>query len=471
MHSLKKVMLLTIIFILVAAIVLPATVSLLENFNISSQNIFNFLSAVTDSMIVKASDTDYEYSGNLIILYGKDEQSGVMTKDGVYIHSRGGDKVLEYSLNGSEFIEFEKDNNGWKPDSSGYTNQFELTKKVNTVIVREKESKAIFLRGLIVNYNGFLIAIQNARAGHSKGDIVYLLNKDNEGDLEYSIDGENNFYDVKNLYWNNKVQGGELYKDRIVIRNKETKEIVYETPKIGEIEEKYVYENGKTRVRFNVNGDTKDETHYTYSINGEKNNGNSITVETDSDIKLEAYTNKEFTTQNASKDIQVKVVNVKSPSIEVDEANDVYIKEGIIENDRLENIYYCIDDVEYRVYTKKIKLEEGTHTIKAYQITSENKVKSDIETVNVTIEGKKPEDNNQTNKDEENNKEENEQMNKDENTNNANNKNDGTDNEQKNVLKSENKNIPKTGDAISIYAVAIFVIITLNLVVRKKRKK
>lgn len=427
-------------------------------------------------MIVKASDTDYSYSGNLHIAYGVQSQQG----DSEYIHvySRGGDKVLEYSLNGSEYIEFENgDSGGVRPWSSGYTNNFELNQKVNTIIVREKESKNIFLRGLIIKNNDSFIILQEARAGHDKGDKIYMINS-NDIDSEYSMDGGNNFSDVEYVLWRGNIAESEkLYEDTIIIRNKESKDVIYETPKIGQIEEEYIYENGKTTIKFNANGDAKDATSYTYTINEEKLSGNNIVIENDSNIKLEAYTNKEFIEQTVQKEIQAKVINVEKPSIELDDEDNLVLNNGNIINDELGNIYYSINDGEYMLYTEKISLQPGTHTIKAYQVTKEYEVKSLTETKEIKIE-EKIEDNNQENEDNQNNDKENnnsEEIEKEEN--NEQTSNEKADKEQINdeytydEQKAEEEKSPKTGDNAFSYIIAIFVIILLNIVIKQKKRK
>ena len=187
MKKIGKIIIINIIFAILSIVVLPITINLMDVLNIKYSTIYKFLSSITDSMIVKASDTDYEYSGNMHIRYGYMSYSS--TEEGIHVWSRGGDKVLEYSLMGNKYAEFEyKDEYGMDSESSGSTKFFDLTDKVTTVSVREKETKNIYLRGLIIkNGDGFII-IQDARAGHDKGDSIYTLNNGVNNEAEYSID-------------------------------------------------------------------------------------------------------------------------------------------------------------------------------------------------------------------------------------------------------------------------------------------
>ena len=550
MKKIKKIVVCSIVFFMLSMTILPITTILVENLKINSKAILNFLSNITDSMIVKASDTDYEYSGNMYIRYGYTSYSS--TEEGIHVWSRGGDKVLEYSLMGNEYAEFEyKDEYGMDPESSGSTEFFDLTDKVTTVSVREKETKNIYLRGLIIkNGDGFII-IQDARAGHDKGDLIYTLDNGVNNEAEYSIDINHvKFEDI--LDYPKKVEDGKLFKDNIIIRDKNTKEIIYKSPELGEIEESITYENGQTKVDFAVNGDAKDRTSYTYILNGEEFTGNSVTLKEDATLKLKAHTDKEFTDQTIEKDINVKVIKTEKPTIKIDEEDNLILTQGVIENDELANIYYSIDNETEKVYTDKVKLEVGTHKIKAYQITKNYQIKSLDETKEVTIkepaktekptiqmdkennliltqgkiendeladiyysvndgkykkytgkvkfevgiykikayqvtkkyqiksdiaeaeitveDNKEPEIKPNEDKNPSNNNDNNKDLSNDEQNNNTNSNEENKNTETEKQKSSENKNIPKTGDMIMIYVVVLFVIITLNIVINRKRK-
>lgn len=551
MKKIGKIIIINIIFAILSIVVLSITINLMDVLNINYSTIYKFLSSITDSMIVKASDTDYEYSGNMHIRYGYMSYSS--TEEGIHVWSRGGDKVLEYSLMGNKYAEFEyKDEYGMDSESSGSTKFFDLTDKVTTVSVREKETKNIYLRGLIIkNGDGFII-IQDARAGHDKGDSIYTLNNGVNNEAEYSIDINHvKFEDILD-YPPKKVADGKLFKDNIIIRDKNTKEIIYKSPELGEIEESITYENGQTKVNFAVNGDAKDRTSYTYILNGEEFTGNSATLKEDTTLKLKAHTDKEFTDQTIEKDVNAKVIKTEKPTIKIDEENNLILTQGTIENDELANIYYSIDnetekvytgkvklevgthkikayqitknyqiksldetkeviikelvktekptiqmdkennliltqgkiendeladiyysvnDGEYKKYTGKVKFEVGTYKIKAYQITKKYEIKSDIAEVEVTIENnKEPEVKPNEDKNQSNNNDNNKDLSNDEQNNNTNSNEENKNTETEKQKSNENKNIPKTGDMIMIYVVVHFVIITLNIVINRKRK-
>ena len=469
MKKIKKIVVCSIVFFMLSMTILPITTILVENLKINSKAILNFLSNITDSMIVKASDTDYEYSGNMYIRYGYTSYSS--TEEGIHVWSRGGDKVLEYSLMGNEYAEFEyKDEYGMDPESSGSTEFFDLTDKVTTVSVREKETKNIYLRGLIIkNGDGFII-IQDARAGHDKGDLIYTLDNGVNNEAEYSIDINHvKFEDI--LDYPKKVEDGKLFKDNIIIRDKNTKEIIYKSPELGEIEESITYENGQTKVDFAVNGDTKDRTSYTYILNGEEFTGNSATLKEDTTLKLKAHTDKEFTDQTIEKDINVKVIKTEKPTIKIDEEDNLILTQGAIENDELADIYYSVNDGKYKKYTGKVKFEVGIYKIKAYQVTKKYQIKSDIAEAEVTVkDNKEPEVKPNEDKDPSNNNDNNKDLSNDEQNNNTNSNEEKKNTEIEKQKVNENKNIPKTGDMIMIYVVVLFVIITLNIVINRKRK-
>ena len=379
MKRIEKIIIINIIFVILGIVILPITINLMGVLNIKYSTIYKFLSSITDSIIVKASDVDYGYSGNLYI---SNENYWSSTEDvAVYVYSKSGKGgFLEYSLNDSNFVEFE-----YGTSYSESTKYFELKTTINTIVVRDRDTKNIYLKGIIINNDKGCLTLQNAVVGHDKGNEIYKLRNNNIEDNEYSIDDGTTFNDVPNYRASGKINIEDLFNNKIIIRNKNTKEIIYKSPKLGEIEERITYENGQTKVNFAVNGDAKDKTSYTYILNGEEFTGNSVTLKEDATLKLKAHTDKEFTDQTIEKDINVKVIKTEKPTIKIDEEDNLILTQGAIENDELANIYYSIDNETEKTYTGKVKLEVGTHKIKAYQITKNHQIKSLDETKEVII--------------------------------------------------------------------------------------
>ena len=379
MKRIEKIIIINIIFVILGIVILPITINLMGVLNIKYSTIYKFLSSITDSIIVKASDVDYGYSGNLYI---SNENYWSSTEDvAVYVYSKSGKGgFLEYSLNDSNFVEFE-----YGTSYSESTKYFELKTTINTIVVRDRDTKNIYLKGIIINNDKGCLTLQNAVVGHDKGNEIYKLRNNNIEDNEYSIDDGTTFNDVPNYKVSGKINIEDLFNNKIIIRNKNTKEIIYKSPELGEIEESITYENGQTKVNFAVNGDAKDKTSYTYILNGEEFTGNSVTLKEDATLKLKAHTDKEFTDQTIEKDINVKVIKTEKPTIKIDEEDNLILTQGAIENDELANIYYSIDNETEKTYTGKVKLEVGTHKIKAYQITKNHQIKSLDETKEVII--------------------------------------------------------------------------------------
>jgi hypothetical protein len=546
MKRIEKIIIINIIFVILGIVILPITINLMGVLNIKYSTIYKFLSSITDSIIVKASDVDYGYSGNLYI---SNENYWSSTEDvAVYVYSKSGKGgFLEYSLNDSNFVEFE-----YGTSYSESTKYFELKTTINTIVVRDRDTKNIYLKGIIINNDKGCLTLQNAVVGHDKGNEIYKLRYNNIEDNEYSIDDGTTFNDVPNYKVSGKINIEDLFNNKIIIRNKNTKEIIYKSPELGEIEESITYENGQTKVNFAVNGDAKDKTSYTYILNGEEFTGNSVTLKEDATLKLKAHTDKEFTDQTIEKDINVKVIKTEKPTIKIDEEDNLILTQGAIENDELANIYYSIDNETEKTYTGKVKLEVGTHKIKAYQITKNHQIKSldetkeviikepvktekptiqmdkennliltqgkiendeladiyysvndgeykkytgkvkfevgiykiktyqvtkkyqiksDIAEAEVTVkDNKEPEVKPNEDKNPSNNNDNNKDLSNDEQNNNTNSNKENKNTEIEKQKVNENKNIPKTGDMIMIYVVVLFVIITLNIVINRKRK-
>lgn len=171
------------------------------------------------------------------------------------------------------------------------------------------------------------------------------------------------------------------------------------------------------------------------------------------------------------KDINVKVIKTEKPTIKIDEEDNLILTQGKIENDELADIYYSVNDGEYKKYTGKVKFEVGIYKIKAYQVTKKYQIKSDIAEAEITVEyNKKPEVKPNEDKNPSNNNDNNKDLSNDEQNNNTNSNEENKNTETEKQKSNENKNIPKTGDMIMIYVVVLFVIITLNIVINRKRK-
>ena len=549
MKKIKKIMICTIVFLMLNIIALPVLTILIQDLNINSNSVLKLLLNITDSLIANASHVDFEYSGNIYFANGKGWWADATEEEGIYIYSTSAKgRLLEYSINGGEFTKFESEGYG----SSYGTSVLSLPYNVNMVKVRDMETKKICVKALVINSQDYKIAIQDGFPIASAIDGAGLYTIINRNDIEYSINNGIDFQELSSSVWTSKIDVEDLFKNKIIVRNKNTKEVIYKSPELGEIEESITYENGQTKVNFAVNGDAKDRTSYTYILNGEEFTGNSATLKEDTTLKLKAHTDKEFTDQTIEKDVNAKVIKTEKPTIKIDEENNLILTQGVIENDELANIYYSIDNETEKTYTGKVKLEVGTHKIKAYQITKNHQIKSldetkeviikepvktekptiqmdkennliltqgkiendeladiyysvndgeykkytgkvkfevgiykikayqvtkkyqiksDIAEAEITVEdNKEPEIKPNEDKNPSNNNDNNKDLSNDEQNNNTNSNEENKNTETEKQKSSENKNIPKTGDMIMIYVVVLFVIITLNIVINRKRK-
>lgn len=382
MKKTKKVLLIMIIFSIVGITIFPVFNIIFEKLNISKNGLWTILDKITDTAIVRASDTDYEYEGNLYLSWYEpgmywphdEEYNGV----GIYIYKAWASPTLEYSVNDSEFKEFEVQDFG--------TYVLNLDKDVNTVISREKNTQDIVQKALVIKKDDFYIVFQHATVGHNKGNYVYTLYADKDENIEYSLNNGETFYKIENYrldgtiprtYWpaQNKVNDSEtLFDDKIIVRNSVTKDIMYQTPNlvdIDEITENYSYEDGKTKVKFSINNEKEYKTKYFYVIDNQEFEGDEIELEENKNIKLKVVAEIDFMEQEIEKDIEVKVVNVEKPTVNVNEANELEIIPGEIINDELEGIYYSIDEKDEQKYNGKVelKLEPGEYELNAYQKT------------------------------------------------------------------------------------------------------
>ena len=199
------------------------------------------------------------------------------TTDEVKFNIYAGDsnKNLQYSLDGGEYIDFEKFSNYHQASDS--TNFFNVSGKYNLVTVRDKDTKDIYLKGVIINNGIESVVIQHAVVGiYYTGSSVkkflpygYGDNDKETRDIEISIDNGKTFCDIPSgvqLMYN---ISGEMFSDYVIVRYKDTQEIIYQTPNVGEVEEEYVYENGKTKISFARNDLDASKTSYEYIIDGE----------------------------------------------------------------------------------------------------------------------------------------------------------------------------------------------------------
>ena len=511
MNRIKKIVIISIIMAVLSVIVIPLLTNLNQIVTINFGNIYKILSKVTDSIIVKASD-DYINAGNMLFITDEQQTYPMYYDDcseGVRLYTviTPLDQVqYEYSLNDAEFTELEYPSYG--------STLLNLTKDANTVVVRRVDNKKIDCKALIVKdqKGGYIILLKKFNRW-DEGTNIYTLNYGYQLGYkelyEYSMDGGNtyhNIYDLWTRYYfeefsNNSINGANLFDEKIIVRDRETGEIVYKTPELEDIEATYTYENGKTIVNFKQDGFEENETSYEYEINGETYTGTSLETEEDLHVKLRVSAYKEFTDINAEKDIDVKVVKVGVPNINNDN-NSVEITEGEIENDELGDIYYSINGGEYQKYTDKLTLEGGTYIIKAYVVSKNNEIiGEEIEeeiTIEETSDDEPNEDNNnddnnnednnnednqkedenkasdnEEKKDEDQEKESNEDINSDEQK--ENNKNEEDNNKKSEIKKQENninaKSIsPKTSDNI-VKVICIFaVIVVINIIIVNKKR-
>ena len=152
------------------------------------------------------------------------------TASGIYIYKAWANPLLEYSVNDSEFKDFEIAKLG--------TRVLNLDKKSNTVICREKQTKDIVLKDLIVNMGDYYVVFHSATVGHNKGNYVYTIKATSVKDIEYSLDNGKTFNTIQAYplnpehgttftYYpsNNKLNSSQkILSDQIVIRNSITNE-------------------------------------------------------------------------------------------------------------------------------------------------------------------------------------------------------------------------------------------------------
>lgn len=441
-----------------------------QRYKINFGAIFDILDMFTDSMIVKASD-DYIYAGNMLFITDEQQAYPMHYDDysqGVRLYTviTPLDEVqYEYSLNNAEFKELEYPEYG-----SALLN---LDKDANTVVIRRKENKKIDGKALIIkDGNGGYIILLRKFNRWDEGANIYTLNYGYQMGYkelyEYSMDGGNTFYNIYDLWTNyyfeefsNNENAADLFDKRIIIRRRDTGEVVYKTPELDIIDEKYTYENGKTTINFKQEGFEESDFSYEYIINGETKNESNLELDEDTEnIIIHISGEKEFTTINLQKQIDVKVIQVDKPTINVQD-NKLEIVQGEIINDELGNIFYSVDGGEYLKYTEKVNLDPGTHTIKAYVVSKDKEIKGDEIEKDITIE--KQEEKSEDNKTEENTnianeiKEEQSQIENTENTKNSN--------------KSDNsQTTPKTSDNIIKTIGILSVIAIINILVIKIRK-
>lgn len=405
MKKTSKIIIILIVFSIVSTIVIPTLAVLSKNLGLNSNSIFNILAKLADSTVVNASG-DYKYGGNLTVLssqpgsifsyeYNSEENMGFHLYTSGFCRIDDEENrfavIPEYSVNGAEFVQ--------SITQQGSVS-LNLDKDVNTLVVRLPESKDIIYKAMLVKYKDSFIVFQNSvctRLEYSTGDRIYYVNEDgvteDRYNLEYSMDNGETFNKLKvqeMCYLVFPVEGGTLFDNKIIIREKDTQNIIYETPTLGDIEEDVIYENGKTTVKFKNSGEDIENIKYSYEIDGQEFEGNEFEVEENTKVMLNAEANIEFSNKSAEKEIEVKVIKVESPEIKIDEENNLELVAGGVKNDTLGKIYYKIDDGEYIEYTEKVKLnlEPGSHAIKAYQVSKDENVKSDEVEKEITIEEK-----------------------------------------------------------------------------------
>ena len=499
MKRCKKIIVVLIVLAMISIVVLPVFTSLSVNMG----TICGLLSKIANSVIVNASD-DYTYAGNVVFNLNASNELYVYCSD--YLCNR----VVKCSINNSEFQDFLIGSDTVPTEND-----------VTSIILKEENEQEI-ARCIIIKDEDKLIIMQKSTTQYQLGDMIFARLKDGQEDYdyrgtdyEYSFDEGENYRELNTfrrgpsvyIYWdgNQKVNGGTLFSDRITIRRISDNSIVYQTPNMGDIQEEYNYENGKTKVTFKNTNDEIENVEYSYEIDGQEADGNVIEVEEDSSVILRAKANIEFSEKVIEKEVQVKVIKTEEPIIEIDEENNLEITPGNVENDEIANIYYIIDDGDPIVYTEKVALdiEPGEHTINAYQVTT-NGIESQMAEENITIESDEAEEDNKEEESEEQN-EENKEENKEEqneeksedktepekegnedssNKENAeevkDDKKEDTNKEEKNnsskendVAKKENKLnklLPQTGDKVIIFAVVVMGIVLLNVVINSKKR-
>ena len=164
-------------------------------------------------------------------------------------------------------------------------------------------------------------------------------------------------------------------------------------------------------------------------------------------------------------------VKTEKPTIQMDKENNLILTQGKIENDELADIYYSVNDGEYKKYTGKVKFEVGIYKIKAYQVTKKYQIKSDIAEAEVTVkDNKEPEVKPNEDKDPSNNNDNNKDLSNDEQNNNTNSNEEKKNTEIEKQKVNENKNIPKTEDKVLMYVIIIGIVILTNILIKNKKQ-
>ena len=384
MKKTSKIIITLIVLIMIGTIILPVFSMLPVNMG----TICGFLGKIANSMVVKASD-DYAYSGNIVFNLNARDELYVYCTDYLW------NKTVKCSINNSEFEDF----------TIG-SDIIPTNKDVTSFILKENDNQEI-AKCIIIKDDDKFIIMQNSKTQYQLGDMIYARLKDGQEDYdyfgtdyEYSLDEGNTYRDLNTfrrgphiyVYWDKsqKVYGGTLFSDKILIRRKSDNTIVYETKNLEEFEEEYEYGNGKTTVKFKNSGEDIENIKYSYEIEGKKFEGNEFEVEENTNVMLNAEANIEFSNKSTEKEIEVKVIKVESPEIQIDEENNLELVAGGVKNDELGKMYYKIDDGEETEYTEKVKLnlEPGSHAIKAYQVSENENVKSKEVEKEITIEEK-----------------------------------------------------------------------------------
>ena len=456
MKSLRKILTSLIVISILSITVLPVISYLLRKLNFNENMLWSILDIMSDFAIVKASDTDFQYSGNLYVWVQDFDNPGSKFK----IDSAGCNTNLEYSINGEEYKEFEYlDVGGYREWSSKETEFLDLNKETNTLIVRRIDGHEIYLKAVLIQVGDTRVAIQDALAGHSKGKGANIA-IENDGKIEVSIDNGETFQDIPYGSWGIKSLNSastELFTKNLIIRNKQTGEEIYRTPEMDEIEEKVVYKNGKTILNFKNENLIDNFTTYEYVIDGVSSYGDTVEVEKNVDATLKVNTVIDFIEKSAQKEIKIDVVKVSNPIIDINEEGILNIVAGNIENDELKSIFYSINGENYKEFSEQETLKPGTYKIKAYQVSSATGIKSDEEEKEFTIEEKPVQEDIDYKED------------KGQTVDKESQENDSSINEQ-NKNGDNSLNITKTGDNIFIFIVLIISVIAINVMHNNKKK-
>ena len=428
MKSLRKILTSLIVISILSITVLPVTTYLLRKLNFNENMLWSILDIMSDFAIVKASDTDFQYSGNLYVWVQDFDNPGSKFK----IDSDGCNTNLEYSINGEEYKEFEYlDVGGYREWSSKETEFLDLNKETNTLIVRRIDGHEIYLKAVLIQVGDTRVAIQDALAGHSKGKGANIA-IENDGKIEVSIDNGETFQDIPYGSWGIKSLNSastELFTKNLIIRN-------------------------KTILNFKNENLIDNFTTYEYVIDGVSSYGDTVEVEKNVDATLKVNTVIDFIEKSAQKEIKIDVVKVSNPIIDINEEGILNIVAGNIENDELKSIFYSINGENYKEFSEQETLKPGTYKIKAYQVSSATGIKSDEEEKEFTIEEKPVQEDIDYKED------------KGQTVDKESQENDSSINEQnKNGVNS--LNIPKTGDNIFIFIVLIISVIAINVMHNK----